>query len=148
MSHDERLRVPPLWWLLATCLVAVIAVVLFAYVPTRVSVAVSVLVAVAAAVVLWGWGAARVHVEDGWLGVGRCRIEGRYLAGAEPLDPQQAAVSLGQQADHRDFLLTRPYIAPAVRVRIDDPADPHPHWIVSSRRPQQLAAAINEISQG
>ena len=31
---------------------------------------------------------------------------------------------------------------PVVRVPVEDPADPAPYWLVSSRRPDQLAAAL------
>jgi hypothetical protein len=36
----------------------------------------------------------------------------------------------------------RPWIGGAVQVVIDDPADPTPYWVVSSRDPVRLAAAI------
>ncbi|PID54264.1 MAG: hypothetical protein CSB46_03540 [Micrococcales bacterium] len=31
-----------------------------------------------------------------------------------------------------------------VRIGLDDPSDPTPYWLVSSRNPQALAAAVNE----
>jgi len=34
-------------------------------------------------------------------------------------------------------------VQPVVRVPITDPADPAPYWLLSSRRPRELAAAIN-----
>jgi hypothetical protein len=33
--------------------------------------------------------------------------------------------------------------APVVRIPLTDPTDPSPYWLVSSRRPQKMAAAIN-----
>ena len=30
----------------------------------------------------------------------------------------------------------------AVEITLDDPEDPVPYWLVSTRRPQQLAAAL------
>ena len=46
------------------------------------------------------------------------------------------------EADARAFLLLRPYVKTAVRVDLEDPADPTPYWLLSSRRPEALAAAL------
>jgi hypothetical protein len=41
------------------------------------------------------------------------------------------------------FVALRPWSAPAgVLVRLDDPEDPHPAWLFTSRHPVRLAAAI------
>ena len=45
-------------------------------------------------------------------------------------------------ADARAFVTQRPWLSESVQVTVDDAADPHPYWLVSSRRPAQLAAAI------
>ena len=42
----------------------------------------------------------------------------------------------------------RPYLSRAVRIGIDDPADPTPYWLVSSRRPDRLAAALRGTGSG
>ena len=49
----------------------------------------------------------------------------------------------GVDADARAFLVTRPYISRAVKVTIEDPADPTPYWLISSRHPRQLTAALH-----
>jgi hypothetical protein len=36
----------------------------------------------------------------------------------------------------------RPWIKGAVQVHLDDPSDPTPYWVVSSRRPATLASAL------
>nr|WP_284301161.1 DUF3093 family protein [Homoserinibacter gongjuensis] len=44
---------------------------------------------------------------------------------------------------HADaWLLIRGWIPDVVRVELDDPQDPTPYWIISSRRADELAAAI------
>ena len=45
-------------------------------------------------------------------------------------------------ADARAYLLLRPYLKRAVRVEIADPADPTPYWLVATRHPETLAAAL------
>ena len=46
-------------------------------------------------------------------------------------------------ADARAYLLLRPYLSRAVMVPVDDPADPTPYWLVSTRRPDELVAALD-----
>ena len=58
------------------------------------------------------------------------------------LDGQTTARMLTRDADPRAYLLTRPYIKTAVRIDVADGADPHPYWLVSTRRPGELVAAI------
>jgi len=40
------------------------------------------------------------------------------------------------------FVVQRPWIKGAVQVLLDDPADPTPFWVVSSRHPVDLATAL------
>ena len=58
---------------------------------------------------------------------------------------RQQRIVLGPGADPRAFLFTRPFVGPVVRVDLRDPADPHPYWLVSTRRPGELAAAVEEV---
>jgi hypothetical protein len=93
-----------------------------------------------------GYGSPRVEVEDGWLRAGRARIPGEYVGGAEPLDADATRRTSGRDADARAYLLLRPYLKRAVKVAISDDRDPTPYWLVSSRNPEHLAAAIRVIS--
>ena len=93
-----------------------------------------------------GYGAPRVDVADGWLRAGRARISGEYLAGAEALDAATTRRVAGAEADARAYLLLRPYLKRAVRVTVRDHRDPTPYWLVGSRDPEHLAAAIRVIS--
>jgi hypothetical protein len=53
----------------------------------------------------------------------------------------------GPEADARAYLLLRPYLKRAVKVEITDPADPAPYWLVGTRRPDQLASALEELTR-
>lgn len=135
------------WWPVASVFVISLAVAVFAYVPPAVGFVVVGAFALALAVLFVNYGRTRVSVIDGVLAVGRTSIEGHWIGGAVALSGQEAADALGRGANTRDFLQTRPYIKDLVRVEIADPADPHPHWIISSRRAAELAAAVNEIAE-
>jgi hypothetical protein len=89
------------------------------------------------------FGSARIVVRDGGLQAGRAHIPVALLADAEPLGQEDSRRVAGVDADARAFLLLRPYIPRSVRVRVVDPADPTPYWLLSTRHPGSLAAAIN-----
>ena len=69
----------------------------------------------------------------------RWRTSGR----PRPSTPKRPALAMGPDADARAFLVIRPYLTRAVRVPVTDPADPTPYWLVGSRHPDALAAALN-----
>jgi hypothetical protein len=98
------------------------------------------------ALLAWGlasYGAARVVVRGRELNAGRARIGLEHLGPAEPLDPDATRLAMGSEADARAYLLVRPYLKCAVRVPVVDPADPTPYWLVGTRHPEALAAALN-----
>ena len=83
------------------------------------------------------------HHLDGELRAGRARIALEHLGPAQSLDVAATRATMGAQADARAFLVMRPYLSRAVLVPVTDPADPTPYWLVGSRHPDALAAAIN-----
>jgi hypothetical protein len=114
--------------------------------PPAIAWSATALMLVLMALLFLGYGSPLVEVEDGWLRAGRARIPGNYLGDAEPLDPDATRSVAGPQADARAYLLLRPYLKRAVRVTVRDERDPTPYWLVSSRHPEHLAAAIRVIS--
>ena len=92
---------------------------------------------------LMAWlGSARVAVRDGTLYAGPAHISLDLLGPAEPLDAEETRRVHGVDADARAFLLTRPYLKRSVKVPVEDPADRTPYWLVSTRHPRELAAAL------
>ena len=145
MAYVERLRVPSWWWLVVAVLVASVALAVLPYLPRVLGLAVVALFGLATALVVSSYGHTAVRVSDGVLHVGRSTLEGRWIAAVEPLDRRQSTEALSSGANPRDFLVTRPYITDLVRIRLQDPTDPHPHWLVSSRRAEELASAVDAI---
>jgi hypothetical protein len=145
-SHHERLSVPLRWWVQGTMLIATFWLAFVVSTPAAVAWSASGVLLLAMVALLRGYGSPRVDVEDGWLRAGRARISGEFLAGAEPLDPDATRRVAGREADARAFLLLRPYLKRAVRVTVHDQRDPTPYWLLSTRDPEHLAAAIRVIS--
>ena len=52
----------------------------------------------------------------------------------------------GVEADARAYLLLRPYLKRSVKVQLIDPADPTPYWLISTRHPAELSAALSAAS--
>jgi len=145
-EHHERLSVPLRWWVQGTMLVATFWLAFVVSTPALVAWSATAVLVLAMAALLLGYGAVRVDVADGSLRAGRATIPGEYLAGAEPLDPDATRRVAGPEADARAYLLLRPYLKRAVRVTVRDDRDPTPYWLVGSRDPEHLAAAIRVIS--
>jgi hypothetical protein len=94
------------------------------------------------------YGSARLTVSAGVFQAGRARIGLAHLGRAEALDAERARLATGPDADARAYLVLRPYLKRAVRVSVVDPADPTPYWLVSTRHPDTLAAALNTAVSG
>jgi hypothetical protein len=117
----------------------------FGLVATPFGGAVAVPVAVLATLALAGMLLATtstVSVEDGVFRAGRARIPVDLLGDPEVLDAGAMRRARGPELDARAYLCLRGWIAAGVRVPVLDPRDPAPYWLVSSRRPDQLAEAL------
>jgi hypothetical protein len=138
----ERLTVPLVWWLLAVLLSLSVFVAVGWYLGLGWGIGVSA-ACLAVAVAIFVSAATRIVVDASGLQVGRARIEFGYLAGATSLDGPATARRAGPEADARAYLVLRPYVRTAVEVTLDDTGDPTPYWLISSRRPDELAAALS-----
>ena len=145
-THRERLSVPFRWWVQGTMLVATFWLAFVVSTPAVVAWSATAVLLLVMIGLFLAYGAPRVDVEGGWLRAGRARIAGEFLGDAEPLDAAETRRVAGPGADVPAYLLLRPYLKRAVRVSVRDDRDPTPYWLVSSRDPEHLAAAIRVIS--
>lgn len=145
--YDERLGVPLRWWALATMFLASMLLAFLVATPTWLALLGTAVLVAAVLLLFTGYGAARVTVRDGMLTAGRARIPVRLTGDVEALDAEATHRLAGRDADARAYLLLRPYLRRAVRVDIVDPADPTPYWLVSTRRPDRLVAALIEAQR-
>ncbi|MEW9264679.1 DUF3093 domain-containing protein [Kineococcus endophyticus] len=79
--------------------------------------------------------------------VGRATLPLSVVSGVDVIARRERRTALGPGLDARAHLAIRSWIGPAVRIHLDDPADPTPYWVVSTRRPQRLAAEIRRRSR-
>ncbi|MEV4628880.1 DUF3093 domain-containing protein [Micromonospora sp. NPDC049523] len=141
-SYRERLRLPWWGWLAGAAAGALLAMEVWmgsngirAWLPFVVLLPLT-------ALGLWWVGRITVGVRDGELLVDDARLPVEYVTDAIALDADGRREVLGVGADPLAFVVQRPWVAGAVQVVLDDPADPTPYWVVSSRHPVRLAEAI------
>ncbi|WP_422936404.1 DUF3093 domain-containing protein [Sinomonas sp. P47F7] len=76
------------------------------------------------------------------LRAGRAVLPREFVAAAEGFAGDEATAERGVRLDGRAYLCIRGWINPVVRVDLSDPEDPTPYWLVSTRRPERLVAAL------
>jgi len=140
--YQERLRLS--WWtwlpaLLVDLIVAIELTLGFPSVPIWVPFA--VVIPVTAAGLLW-MSRISVTVTDEELLVDDARLPLPVIRDIVALDAGGKREALGVGSHPLAFVIQRPWIGPAVQVLLDDPADPTPYWLISTRHPIELATAL------
>lgn len=74
--------------------------------------------------------------------VGRATIERRFVGSVEAFRAREATAERGTRLNGLTYLCIRGWIDPVVKIEITDPADRTPFWLTSSRRPDELVAAL------
>ena len=142
-AYAERLSVPLRWWVQGVMLLATFWLAFVVAIPGALPWVITGALGALFALALASYGAARVIVAGRELNAGRARIGLEHLGPAEALDADATRRAMGTEADARAYLLVRPYLKRAVRVPVVDPADPTPYWLLGTRHPEALAAALN-----
>jgi hypothetical protein len=73
---------------------------------------------------------------------GKARIPRELLGEATAYEGAEATAQRGPELDARAWLLLRGWVTGVVRVEVTDPGDPTPYWLVSTRRPAELARVL------
>ncbi|WP_026554258.1 DUF3093 domain-containing protein [Arthrobacter sp. 35W] len=84
----------------------------------------------------------RIEVSADSLQVGRAHIERKFIGRVESFTGEDATAQRGTKLNGLAYLCIRGWISPVVKIEITDPSDPTPYWLASSRRPEQLKAAL------
>ncbi|WP_424211392.1 DUF3093 domain-containing protein [Streptomyces sp. BI20] len=145
--HDERLSAPRPWWLIVF-LTGVAGGLIGLPLGTPALLVGLVCGLAVAGFFVSSYGSARIRVVAGTLAAGEARVPVAALGAAEVLDAEEARAWRTYKADPRAFMLMRSYVPTAVRVPVTDPADPTPYLYLSTRRPVELAAAIEAARGG
>ena len=145
MLFRERLTVPIIWWVLAGLFSLSVLIAVGAYLGPAWGVGTSVATLLVAAAI-FGSASIVISVDEKEIKVGRATIEHAYIAACQALNAEETRGRTGIEADARAHMVVRPYIKTAVEITLNDPEDPVPYWLVSTRQPQRLAAAMQDAS--
>lgn len=145
--HSEALRVP-VWWWIALAAVTLVVVVQAVVIGARWWV--WLLAVVVPALLAWLFvsvGRVRVEVESdgqggGTLFAGNARLPFDAIARTAVVPASAKQAAMGRQLDPEAYVVHRGYIPTMVIVVLDDPLDPTPYWLISTRDPEGLAAAL------
>lgn len=140
VRYREKLW-PARWILVATLLVIPASALTFAPLSWALGFGVG-LVLYAGCVGLYALAGVPVEVTDGEFRAGRARIDRSFIAGASAFTGPEATAQRGPELDARAWLLLRGGVHAVVRVDIDDPNDPTPYWLISTRNPDLLVSEL------
>lgn len=145
MRYHERLSVPVSWWFIGLffALSFVTAVGFYLGPPVAIAAGIGAVIAVSAS--LLAYGSLVIEVDESGMRAGRAWLDWAAAGEVTTRDTVSTRARLGVDADHRAYLVTRPFVTESVEVGILDPADDHPYWLVSTRHPDRLAEAIAEV---
>lgn len=93
--------------------------------------------------VLWVFSPVIVVTEEG-LRVGTAYLEREFWGQAQAFRGLEARHERGPGAHGLAWLSLRPWIDPVVKIEVSDPEDPTPYWLISSKNPEALLAALSD----
>lgn len=147
VRYHERLWVPWWWWPPALALGALIAMTVDRGVEALPDwLPFAVLLPVAGVVLMW-FGRTEVRVTGtGQAGpelwVGQAHLPVTVVARSAEVPKSAKSAALGRQLDPAAYVVHRPWVGPMVLLVLDDPDDPTPYWMVSTRHPDRVLAAL------
>jgi hypothetical protein len=147
VEHKERLLPSPTVWVAVLAISASLGLTAVRPLGWAVGLGVALL-AVAAATLALLASSARVEVRGGMLRAGTARIELEHLGRVAVVTPKRMAELRGPKADARAYLCQRAWIRAGVVAEVVDPQDPVPYWLMSSRQPERLVAALRAGGAG
>ena len=146
VRYRERLWVPWWWWPIGIGLSAVLAAQINMGVrdlPDWLPYAMTAVVAIG--VLLW---LGRIEVQvietdsDVELWAGQAHLPASVITRSATVPRSAKSAALGRQLDPAAFVLHRNWVGPMALVVLDDPDDPTPYWMVSTRHPDRVLAAL------
>jgi Protein of unknown function (DUF3093) len=141
-SYTERLRVPAAYWWLDMLTAFTFASFVWAGFNLLVALASYIVFCGGCAAVLLLWGRTTIQVSSGELWAGAATLPLAMAGEVVALDEAQAQALRGPRADPSAFMLIRPYLKLAVYIEVTGEHQDRPYWLIGTRRPTELAAAI------
>jgi hypothetical protein len=141
--YRERLWPAP-WLFVATALVIPASLLVFFPISQTAGI-VTAIVLYVGCVALLLLAAPVIEVTESELVAGKARLPLQLVGSVESFEREEARLERGQRLDARAWLLIRGWVDPVVRVEVLDERDPTPYWLLSTRRPRELAEALGHV---
>jgi hypothetical protein len=143
VEYDERLSVPWWWWPAAAGLVGLLGAEIYAGLGWLAAVITYAVLGGAMGIALVRIGRNRVRISEGGLTAAKRTLALSEVSDVRVLDAEARRVRMGPAADTMAVLVTRPWVGTAVELTRRDSAGA-PYWLVSTRRPDELAAVVRQ----
>jgi hypothetical protein len=147
VQYREPLRTPWWWYLVAVGVAGVLAAefhvggyTLTDWIPFGTLIPLSV-------VFIWWLGHSALELAAGELRIRGAHLPLGYVSGVVPLDAATLRRVVGREGDPAAYVSIRPWVGPGVQLWLDDPDDPTPYWIVSTRHPERVVDLIRNQQQ-
>ena len=145
-GYVERLTVRPIWWVVALTIAVLGAAELAAGFAWQIGLIALVAAAAPTLTVLGLLSRLTVRVDAVGIHAGGRTMTYDDMESVEALDHRRTKAQAGPAADPAAFMVFRGYIRESVLVRPLD-AHPVPYWLVSTRNPQQVVAAVERAAR-
>ncbi len=139
--YSERLTAPITVWLITAALTASLGIAYGHWLGTPAGV-MAFVVSEAIVAFLLITRTPIVSVDEHVFRAGKARLPLNYVGRIVPLTRDESITAKGAAADPRAFLCTRGWIPESILVEVTDDEDPHPYWLVSTRRGHDLASIL------
>ena len=83
-----------------------------------------------------------IEVDENELRVGAARIEHAYIGDAIALTPVEMKSIRTRDADPSAYLAIRFWSSNGLKLKISDPRDPTPYWLITSNKADDLVKAL------
>ncbi|MFM6841077.1 MAG: DUF3093 domain-containing protein [Candidatus Planktophila sp.] len=83
-----------------------------------------------------------IEIKDGELHIGKAHIPVQYLSDVEIIAQKDFSFQRTRGADPAAYFATTFWVSEGVKVKVTDQRDPTPYWLISTKKAEQLAAAL------
>ncbi|MDO5670878.1 MAG: DUF3093 domain-containing protein [Corynebacterium sp.] len=145
--YRERQWVPLYWWALAAFLVVLTALQLYQNRTIWWLIVPLILLSAIATWILLSWSSTVITVEqdpDGtrWLSAKSANLPHTIVSRSLAVPATAKRNAMGRQLDPAAFVISHGWIHEMVMLVLNDPEDPTPYWLVSTRHPEELLTAF------
>jgi len=144
-TYRERLWPAP-WLFISTALVIPASLLVFLPINTTAGIVVAIVLYLGCVGLLVLAGPV-IEVTDTEFRAGKATLPLSIAGTVTAHKGEDARVERGTGLDARTWLLIRGWISPLVKIEILDERDSAPYWVVSTRHPDAVVAAINAAKQ-